>query len=84
MTPVYLLVPDEAPLFDVAESAAARGLRLLSNGRRAMLSATPMRGWTEIHVNPIGLRRQVFERRRLSPSRAPRPAQSTPHRKETP
>ncbi len=51
MSPVAQIgIPDDALLFDVAESAAGEQLHLLSNGRRIVLSPVVLSGWTEIHV----------------------------------
>ena len=50
MTSITTLVPDDAELFAVAQSAAGRHLHLLSNGRRAVLSPVLLKGWTRIDV----------------------------------
>ena len=44
------IVPDDACLFDVAQSAAGSHLHLLSNGRRAVLSPVLLKGWTRVDV----------------------------------
>jgi hypothetical protein len=44
------IVPDDALLVTVAESAAGQHLHILSNGRRTVLSPVLLDGWTEIHV----------------------------------
>ena len=50
MTSITTLVPDDAELFAVAQSAAGRHLHLLSNGRRAVLSPVLLKGWTRVDV----------------------------------
>ena len=51
MSPVARIgIPDDALLFEVAESAAGARLHVLSNGRRVVLSPVILDGWTEIRV----------------------------------
>lgn len=47
------IVPDDACLFDVAQSAAGRHLHIISNGRRAVLSPVVPKGWTRIDVSNV-------------------------------
>lgn len=50
MTAITTIVPDEALLLEVARSAAARHLKLLTNGRRSVLSPVDIPGFKPIIV----------------------------------
>lgn len=50
MTALTTIVPDEALLLEVARSAAARHLKLLTNGRRSVLSPVDIPGFHPIIV----------------------------------
>jgi len=47
---IATLIPDDALLFDVAESAAGQHLHVLTNGRRTVLSPVVLDGWTKVRI----------------------------------
>lgn len=49
-TPARIGIPDDALLFDVAESAAGQHLHVLTNGRRTVLSPVVLDGWTKVRI----------------------------------
>lgn len=51
MSNVITLVPDDAELYAIAQTAAADGRHLISNGDRFALSPVIPAGW---HAMPVG------------------------------
>ena len=59
MSTIVTLIPDDALLADVVESAACQHLHILSNGRRTVLSPVVLDGWTKVRVAAVPVKKQI-------------------------